>query len=265
MTQRVDLYDSAYGNLAAGVLTEIRDETYGTDLGQSSWTTVDEYERFCEWLGIDETKSVLETASGSGGPALHIAQKYGCSVTGIDINEEGIKTANQNAVVRGITNAKFQLGDVGCRFSFDDATFDAVLCIDAANHFPARFHVLQEWSRLLKPGGRVLFTDPVVISGQVTFEELSYRSSIGVFVFMPRETTEKFVVDAGLKLIKCEDVTANAVMTSGRWHDAREKRRERLIQIEGEERFNGLQRFLSTVHRLTSERRLSRYAFLAEK
>ena len=82
---------------------------------------------------------------------------------------------------------------------------------------------------------------------------------------MPLETTEKFIVDAGLKLIKREDVTNNAVMTSGRWHDARAKRRDALIAIEGEDRFNGLQRFLATVHKLTSERRLSRYAFLAEK
>jgi len=265
MAETVDLYSSAYSNQAADVFTEVRNETYGTDLGQSSWTTVDEYERFCEWLQIDSTKSVLETASGSGGPALHVAEKFGCSVEGIDINEEGIKAANQTAAERGIANAHFQLADVSGRFPFDDATFDATLCIDAANHFPDRLHVIKEWSRLLKPGGRVLFTDPVVISGPVTFEELSYRSSIGVFVFIPLETTEKFIAEAGLKLIKREDVTANAVMTSGRWHDARAKRREALIAIEGEERFAGLQRFLATVHKLTNERRLSRFAFLAEK
>jgi ubiquinone/menaquinone biosynthesis C-methylase UbiE len=265
MGDKVDLYSSAYGNQAAEVLTAVRHETYGTDLGQSSWTTVDEYERFCEWLNIDATKSVLETASGSGGPALHVAKKFGCRVEGIDINDEGVKTANQTAAERGIANAHFRLADVDGRIPFDDATFDAALCIDAANHFPDRLHVLKEWTRLLKPGGRVLFTDPVVISGPVTFEELSNRSSIGVFVFIPIETTEKFIADSGLKLLKREDVTANAVMTSGRWHDARAKRHEALIAIEGEERFSGLQRFLSTVHKLTSERRLSRYAFLAEK
>jgi cyclopropane fatty-acyl-phospholipid synthase-like methyltransferase len=265
MSQKFDLYNSAYGNLAADVLTEIRSETYGTDLGQSSWTTVEEYEHFCEWLNIDSSKSVLETASGSGGPALHIAKKYGCAVTGIDINEEGIKTANQNADANGVSNAEFQLVDVSGRLPFEDASFDATICIDAANHFPDRLHVLREWSRLLRSGGRLLFTDPVVITGAVTFQELADRSSIGVFVFMPPETTEQFVADAGLKLIRREDVTENAAMTSSRWHDAREKRRERLIEIEGESRFNGLQQFLAAVHKLTRERRLSRYAFLAEK
>jgi hypothetical protein len=82
---------------------------------------------------------------------------------------------------------------------------------------------------------------------------------------MPLDTTEKFITEAGLKLLKREDVTEDAVITSGRWHEARAKRREALLAIEGEDRFNGLQRFLATVHKLTSERRLSRFAFIAEK
>jgi hypothetical protein len=35
--------------------------------------------------------------------------------------------------------------------------------------------------------------------------------------------------------------------------------------MEGEERFAGLQEFFSMVHRLTSERRLSRFVYVAEK
>jgi hypothetical protein len=38
-----------------------------------------------------------------------------------------------------------------------------------------------------------------------------------------------------------------------------------LLQIEGEERFTGLQKFFATVHRLSSEGRLSRIVYLVEK
>jgi hypothetical protein len=38
-----------------------------------------------------------------------------------------------------------------------------------------------------------------------------------------------------------------------------------LVEIEGKERFAGLQQFFATVHRLTSERRLSRFVYLVEK
>lgn len=71
--------------------------------------------------------------------------------------------------------------------------------------------------------------------------------------------------EAGFKLLRCEDVTSNIELTSGRWHASRQKHREGLIKIEGEERFDGLQTFFATVHKLTSERRLSRFVFLAEK
>jgi hypothetical protein len=62
-----------------------------------------------------------------------------------------------------------------------------------------------------------------------------------------------------------EDVTEAAARVSGRWHAARASRREALLRIEGEERFEGLQQFFAVVHRLTTERRLSRVAYLVEK
>jgi hypothetical protein len=91
------------------------------------------------------------------------------------------------------------------------------------------------------------------------------RSSIGFFLFVPLEQTKQYIKSAGLHLLQCEDVTANIEATSGRWHASRERHRDALIQIEGKERFDGLQRFMATVHKLTSERRLSRFVFVAEK
>ncbi|HKG53604.1 MAG TPA: hypothetical protein VKB04_05050, partial [Anaerolineales bacterium] len=114
-------------------------------------------------------------------------------------------------------------------------------------------------------GKRALFTDPVVITGPVSNEELAARSSIGFFLFVPLEVTKKLISEAGFKLIRCDDVTGNIELTSGRWYAARQKHRDELLKIEGEERFSGLQTFLSTVHKLTSERRLSRFVFLVER
>jgi hypothetical protein len=60
-------------------------------------------------------------------------------------------------------------------------------------------------------------------------------------------------------------VTANAALVSGRWRDARHRRRDDLALIEGAERFEGLQAFLGAVHRLTAERRLRRVVYLVER
>jgi cyclopropane fatty-acyl-phospholipid synthase-like methyltransferase len=265
MSNQVDLYNSTYGNFKEQVLAAIRQETYGTDIGQNSWITTDEYDTFYQWLNLSAGDHVLEIASGSGGPALYLAEKFHCRITGLDINEEGIKTANQHALESGITNASFQLVDVDQRLSFDDETFDAVMCTDSMNHFRNRLSYFREWRRVLKTGNRAVFTDPVVITGPVSNEELAARSSIGFFLFVPLDMTKRFIEEAGFRLVRCDDVTGNIELTSGRWHASRQRHREDLIKIEGDERFQGLQRFLSTVHTLTSERRLSRFVFLVEK
>lgn len=265
MSTQVDLYNSTYGNFQERVLAEIRRETYGEDVGQNSWITTHEYDTFCSWLNLSPGDHVLEIASGSGGPALYLARKFKCRITGVDINEKGIKTANQQALAAQIMDASFQLADVNERLPFDDETFDAVMCIDSMNHFRDRLRYLREWHRLLKSGKRAVFTDPVVITGPVSNEELAARSNIGFFLFVPLDVTMSMIKEAGFKRIRCEDVTGNIERTSARWHASRQKHREDLIKIEGKERFDGLQNFLSTVHKLTSERRLSRFVFLTEK
>ncbi len=265
MSDQVDLYNSTYGNFKEQVLTTVRQETYGQDIGQNSWITTDEYDTFYSWLNLTAGDHVLEIASGSGGPALYLAKKFGCHITGLDINEEGIKTANQHALDAAITNATFQLVDINLGLPFENEIFDAVMCIDSMNHFRDRLGYLREWQRVLKPGKRALFTDPVVITGPVSNEELAARSSIGYFLFVPLEITKQLIEQAGFKLIRFEDVTGNIELTSGRWHASRQRHSVDLIQIEGQERFEGLQKFLSMVHRLTSERRLSRFVFLVEK
>lgn len=265
MTAQVDLTHSTYSSIAEQVMAAIRQETYGQDLGQTSWITAEEYDGFGQWLGLAPGRHVLEVASGAGGPALHLARKFGCRVTGIDLNESSVAAANQSALATHTPNAYFQVADVDRGLPFEAGTFDALLCMDSLNHFRDRPAVFQEWARVLRPGGRLVGTDPVVITGPVSNEELAQRSATGFFMFVPAAQTEAWLAAAGLRLARRENVTENAAQVAGRWHAARQKHQAALIQIEGAERFEGLQKFAWAVHILSRERRLSRFAFLAEK
>lgn len=161
--------------------------------------------------------------------------------------------------------ARFEVADAARPLPYAAGSFDAVICIDAINHLPDRAARLADWHRLLRPGGWILFTDPIVVTGLLTSEEIAARASIGFFVFSPLGEDERLVREAGFDLVRCEDTTENVVAVSRRWHDARARHAAELVEDEGAETFDGLQRFLSTVHVLASERRLSRFTILARK
>jgi SAM-dependent methyltransferase len=266
MSERVGFYQATYGNFGAEVLAAVRAETYGRDIGQNSWLTADEQERFGRDLALAPRARLLEVACGSGGPALFLAETFGVQVTGIDINASGVAAANAAAAERGLTDAtKFTTVDATAPLPFADESFDAVQCIDAINHLRDRPAVLLEWRRVLRPGGMLLYTDPIVVTGILTSEEIATRSSIGFFLFVPAGENQRLLREAGFELVRHEDVTDNEVHTSSRWIAAREKRRDDLIAIEGADTYEGTQAFLRTVHALSASRRLSRHLFVARK
>ena len=75
MASRIDLFDNTYSNFSEQVLQAIREETFGRGIGQNSWLTADEYDRFISWLNLLPGDHALEVASGCGGPARYRACK----------------------------------------------------------------------------------------------------------------------------------------------------------------------------------------------
>lgn len=264
--ERVDHYGSQYSNFHSAVLAAVREEAFGEDYGQNGWQTADEQDVFIEHLALDSRSRLLDVACGSGGPSLRIVEKSGCTVVGIDIHEDGVSTARKAATDRGLGDlAEFRRADASQALPFPDGTFDGVICIDAINHLPDRASVLAEFARVLKPGAMLLYTDPIVVTGWLTDEEMRIRSSIGFFLFFPPGVNEQLLDAAGFEVISVQDRTENMASMAGRWRDARANRADDLRQIEGAEAFDGQQTFFDVAARLASEQRLSRFAFLARK
>ena len=262
----VDLYDNVYSDYSGNAELAVRRETYGEDLGQSSWLTADEWLGFADALGITAESNVLEVGSGSGGPAVYLATKRGCRVTGVDINEHGIRNATALADSSGLSvRVRFETVDASRPLPFPNDSFDMVVSNDAMCHIANRPAVLRDWYRVLRSGGRALFTDAMVVTGPVSHAEIATRSSIGFYIFVPPGANEAMLRDAGFTGTSVQDVTDNAAKIASRWHAARARHRDPLVAREGETNFEGLQRFLWCVHELSAERRLSRYAYFAEK
>jgi SAM-dependent methyltransferase len=260
-------YDGAYERTSDELYAAIRREAFGEDIGQFSWLTADEYATFADWLTIDAQSHVLEVACGTGGPALFLAGLTGCRVTGVDLHEAGVTAASARAEELGLADrARFVQADARSQLPFEDATFDALVCIDAWNHLDDREAVLREWFRVLRTGAMLLFTDPIVVTGMLRREEMAARSdAMGEFVFTPPGLDEQLVRNAGFVDIRVEDATANMWEVPRRWRGAREQHRSELDAIEGHEANAAFQHFLEVVETLARERRLSRIAILARR
>jgi 2-polyprenyl-3-methyl-5-hydroxy-6-metoxy-1,4-benzoquinol methylase len=259
-------YNAIYGNFEAELYGQIRRESFGEDIGQNSWLTADEQDRFLQWLDLSSGKTLLDVACGAGGPALRIAAATGCSVVGIDVHEQAVETATTVAGQRGLAERTlFRTTDATERLPFSDASFDAITCIDAINHLPDRPRVIAEWTRVLKPGGKMLFTDPITVTGALTNAEIAVRSSTSFYLFVPRGYDEGVIAECGLRLLVCEDVTANMAKVAEARHAARAARSSALREIEGGRTYDDQQEFLEVTARTAREGRLSRFVYVAQR
>jgi len=265
---KVDHYEATYARLSEEVYADVRARTFGEDYGQNGWQTSDELDIFVSWMQLDESKTLLDVACGSGGPTVRIAKQTGCHACGVDLHNKAIETARAQAEAAKLADhVRFQQANANEPLSLADESFDALLCIDAVNHFPDRASAFCDWARVLRPGARVVITDALVLTGQVSGEELAIRASFGLFPFyyVPIGFDDALLEKAGLRVIERHDRTENIAQVAARWHSARDLRSDDLRRIEGETPFENLQVFLQVSSQLASDRRMSRLAYFAER
>jgi 2-polyprenyl-3-methyl-5-hydroxy-6-metoxy-1,4-benzoquinol methylase len=263
---RCEFYAAQYARFESEVTSDIRREVYGEDIGQQGWRSFDEQTIIANLIRESSPCHVLDIACGSGGPSLSLVNQTGCRLTGVDIEVTGIERAGRQAMAQGLSHqARFEIADCSARLPYPDGAFDVVVCIDAVLHLKDRFAAISDWERLLRPQGRVLFTDAAVVTGSISIEELNIRASQGAFLLVPPGLNEEAVRASGLVLRRSEDRTRATAEIAARWHVARERRAVDLQKLEGEEWFTRRQRFLAMTAELAVSGRLSRFLYVADR
>ncbi len=261
-----DLYAPTYSRFNETLYTEVRRETWGEEFGQSGWITTTEQDGFIQLLNLKAGQTLLDIGCGSGGPLLRLVERTEISAHGIDVHKDGIATARRQTEERRlIDRVTFEVCDATGPLPLGDDSFDVVMSVDAISHMPNRSKVLTEWARVIKPGGKLLFTNASVLTGEATHEELSIRGAFGLQVYVAPGIDDRAMESAGLKKVAKEDTTDQVAIVARRWHEARAKRATGLREAEGNEAFERLQRFLTVASQLAYERRLCRYLYVARK
>jgi SAM-dependent methyltransferase len=102
--------------------------------------------------------TVLDVATGSGEPALRVAEVVGASgeVVGADPVAEMIDAATREATRLSLKNARFEVASAD-NLPFPDDYFDAVISRFGVMFFPSPLNGIREMLRVLKPGRKMAF------------------------------------------------------------------------------------------------------------
>ncbi len=130
------------------------------DVAQASARTVEQMISLLR--DVNENNKLLDIGAGYGGAARAIAKKIGCQVVALNLSE----TENERDRKMNHEQDLQQLIDVieGSfeKIPYPENHFDVVWSQDAILHSGNRETVIKEVSRVLKPGGQFIFTDPMM-------------------------------------------------------------------------------------------------------
>lgn len=143
---------------------------------------------------------VLDVGCGVGTTACHLAHCMGCRVMGVDLNPAMIQRAQERAKRLKLTDlVEFQVADVE-DLPFPDETFNVVISESVTAFPPDKGQAIQEYVRVIKPGGFIGLNESTWLRTSVPREiEAWAAQDLGANVspLLPEEWT-LLMEDAGL-------------------------------------------------------------------
>lgn len=122
-----------------------------------------------EWLlsgaRLGPEATVLEVACNMGTTAIEIARRFGCRIVALDRDEAVLEKARANVAAAGLADLVSVRGGSALELPFADSSFDVVVNEAMLTMYadPTKARLVAEYLRVLKPGGRLLTHDVMLV------------------------------------------------------------------------------------------------------
>ncbi len=135
-------------------------EYYDEEHEEPGPAAINTMRQLAERADISNTDRVLNIGCGVGEDSVWNARAYGATVIGINISEQQLELARENAAGHGVDDrTEFRYDDFHTLETIADNSIDVVWGLEAVSHAHNRETVLKQCKRVLVPGGRVVLSD----------------------------------------------------------------------------------------------------------
>lgn len=165
----------------------------------SSWDYLFDFAVACELLGPRPDDLVLDLAAGTGW-ATELLARLGVRTVSVDLSVEMMRRGRARLAADSRLVFRDQAAFVAARgqaLPFAADTFDGILCLNALHHHPAYAPALHEIYRVLKPGGRAVFSEPGSAHALAPLSQFRMREEMVVEKAVSLPLVRRLAFDAG--------------------------------------------------------------------